>query len=276
ECRLRLAGAVAAGHIVEAVMGSIYDFPDVYDVVMHRAHGVLEAEVRSVQALLARRGVTQGRILELACGACVHGIPLAQAGCAVAGLDRSAAMIEAAARRAAAAGVSIELFQGDVIDFSLSTDPFDAAIFMFETFPVITEYADLTSHFRAVRRHLKPGGLYIVDLDARTHGVGTESGEWGRKTIPLPNGSVELWHEDFPGDWVRGTSHLVFHSRITLDGFVHETIDDWHLRVYSPWDLAVLVRTLEGWNLCGFYTWRDLSEDIANEAHYFMVLEASG
>jgi 2-polyprenyl-3-methyl-5-hydroxy-6-metoxy-1,4-benzoquinol methylase len=132
-------------------MRSIYDFPDVYDVVMHRAHGVLEAEIHSILALLARRGVTQGRILELACGACAHGIPLAQAGCAVAGLDRSAAMIEAAARRAAAAGVSIELFQGDVIDFSLSIDPFDAAIFMFETFPIITEYADLISHFRAVQ-----------------------------------------------------------------------------------------------------------------------------
>jgi SAM-dependent methyltransferase len=255
-------------------MLSIFDFPEVYDVVMRRTRGVVEAEVRSVQALLARRGVRRGRILELACGACAHGILLAQNGFAITGLDISPAMLAAAAQRGAAAGVDLELVHGDVVDFRLKAGPFDAAIFMFETFPIITEYEDLVSHFRSVRRHLKPGGLYIVDLDDRKRGVGTDAGEWGRKTLPLPNGSVEMWHEDFPGDWVRGTSHLVLHCRLTIDGTVYETTDDWHLRIASPWDMAVLVRTMEGWSLDGFYSWRDLSQDIANEDHYFMVLEA--
>jgi len=253
---------------------SLYDFPNVFDVVMRREPGVVEAEIRSVQTLLARRGVTRGRILELACGACAHGIPLAQSGCTVVGLDRSPAMLEVAARRGMVAGVNLALFQGDVVEFDLPIEACDAAIFMYETFPVITEYDDLVSHFRAVRRHLKPGGLYVIDLDPRKHGVGIEAAEWGRKTLPLPNGSVEIWNQDLPGDWIRGISHLILHSRITLDGLVYETIDDWHLRVYSPWDLAVLVRTLEGWRLDGFYSWRDLSKDIVDEAHYFMVLEA--
>ena len=252
---------------------SLYDFPDVYDVVMQRPASVVAAEVDSTLGLLARRGVTRGRILELACGACAHGILLAQHGFSITGVDRSPAMLAAAAQRAAVAGVAIELVQGDAIDFELNTDGFDAAIFMFETFQLITAYEDLVGHFRAVRRHMRPGGLYIIDFAACRHGVGMETAEWGRKTLPLPSGSVEMWHEDFPDDWVEGTSHLVLHCRIDQGGAICETVDDWRIRMCSPWDLTVLVRTLEGWALQGFYSWCDLSPLIAEERHYFMVLE---
>jgi len=159
---------------------------------------VIEAEVASITQLLARRGVSAGHILELACGACAHGIQLAQAGHYVAGLDRSPVMLQEAARRAALTGAHLELFQVDIINFALTCAPFDAAIFMYETFPVITEYEAIIYHFQAVRRHMKPNGLYIIDLDARKHGVGVERGEWGRRTFTLPNGSVETWNEDLP------------------------------------------------------------------------------
>jgi SAM-dependent methyltransferase len=253
---------------------SLYDFPDVYEVVLRRPPEVVPGEVRSIDALLCRRGAEGARVLELACGACAHGIPLAQRGYRVTGIDRSAAMLDAAARGADAAGVSLELVRADVVDFVLDSDPFDAAVFLYETFPILTAYDDIARHFAAVRRHLRAGGLYVIDLDARKHGVGTSAGEWGRKTLPIPGGSVEMWHEDFPGDWVRGTSRLVLRTRICRGDAVQETVDDWHLRVYSPWDLSVLVRTLAGWTLRGFVSWRDLSPDIAGESHYFMVLEA--
>jgi SAM-dependent methyltransferase len=254
---------------------SLYDFPDVYDVALRRPPDVVPCEVRSIDALLCRRGGEGVRILELACGAGEHGIPLAQRGYRITGIDRSAALLGEAARRAATAGVSLELIQADIVDLNLDSGPFDAALFLYETFPVLTAYDDIARHFAAVRRHLKAGGLYIIDLDARKHGVGTAAGEWGRKTLPIPGGSVEIWHEDFPGDWVQGTSHLVLHTRICRGGAVYETVDEWRLRVFSPWDLSVLVRTLEGWTLRGFVSWRDLSPDIAGESHYFMVLEAS-
>lgn len=255
-------------------MHSIYDFPAVYDFVMAREPTQVPAEADSIHALLAGRGVAQGRILELAYGASAHGILLAQRGHHVTGVDRSSAMLGAARRRAADAGVQLALVQADIIDFDLRVEPFDCAIFMYETFPVITAYDDILSHFAAVRRHLRTGGLYIIDLDVRKHGVGATSGEWGRRTIPLPNGQVEIWHEDFPGDWVQNTSHLVLHGRLELDGQVYETVDEWRLRVYNPWDLKIFVQTLPDWQLDGFYSWRDLSTGIAEEAHYWMVLEA--
>ena len=36
---------------------------------------------------------------------------------------------------------------------------------------------------------------------------------------------------------------------------------------------ALLVKSLPDWSLTGFFSWRDLSQDIADEKHYFMVVE---
>ena len=255
-------------------MKSLYDFPSVYDVVMARPAHVVEAEARSVCMLLERHGFGRAHVLELACGACAHGLLLAQAGHRVTGLDRSAAMLEEAQRRAEAESVAVTTVVGDVVDFDLGAAGFDAAIFLFETFPLITAYDDLVRHFSAVRRHLKRGGIYVVDVDANRHGIRTEPGEWGRKTLTLPGGSVETWCEDLPGDWVQDTNHMVLHCRIRLGDEVYETQDEWVIRRYSPWELALLVRVLEGWRLEEFYGWRDLSPEIADQEHYFWVLVA--
>lgn len=255
-------------------MPSVFDVPLLYDLVLAHAPDELATEVHSLDQFFTQHGLARGSILELACGACPHGIGLAQRGYAVTGLDRSQPMLHEAQRHAADARVSLDLVQADVIDFCLDTSAFDAAIFMYETFPLITEYDDLTRHFSAVRKVIRHGGLYVIDFDARKHGVGATYGEWGRKTISLPNGSAELWHEDFPGDWVQGISVMAMHCRATLDGSVYATDDLWRLRVYSPWELRVLMRTIPHWQVNGFYSWRNLSTEIAQENHYWMVLEA--
>ncbi len=252
---------------------SIYDFPDIYDLVVRAPLEQIEAEVRSIRKLLARSGVEHGRILELACGTCTHGIRLAQQGCHVTGVDLSAPMLAGASARAAATGVAIDLVQGDIIDLDLATEPFDCAIFMAETFPLITEYSDLISHFQLLGRYVRPGGIYVVDIDAHRHGVGTTHEVWGERTVALDNGHVEIWNEDFPGDWVQGTSHMTMHCTIHLGDEVHETVDDWWIRLDSPWHLSLLLKTLDGWSLDGFYSWCDLSKEIEDEAHYFMVVE---
>ena len=77
---------------------SIYDFPDIYDAVLRAPLEQIEAEVQSVRRLLAERGIIKGRILELACGTCAHGILLAQQGFSVTGIDLSQRMLEGARR----------------------------------------------------------------------------------------------------------------------------------------------------------------------------------
>jgi len=255
---------------------SIYDFPDVYVTVLARDKDVVPTEVSSLQRLLARHNLTTARILELACGACAHSLLLAAAGHTVTGVDRAVAMLTIAQAQAQANNLPLTVVQADVVDFHLPDAEFDCAIFMFETFPVITDYHALMQHFATVRQHVRPGGLYVIDLDARKRGVGVESGEWGRRTVTLADGVVETWNEDFPGDWVENTSHMTLYCQIQRhNGQIILTRDDWHLRVYSPWDLRIFVQTLPGWELLGFYSWRDLSETIADEAHYWLVLQAT-
>ena len=252
---------------------SIFDFPDIYDIILRAPYEQIETEVSSIRRLLAECGITKGRILELACGTYTHGILLAQQGFSVTGIDISQRMLDGAKHRAEAAGVEIQLFHGNIIDFNLDNELFDCAIFMAETFPLITEYEDIESHFRTVRRHLRKGGIYIIDIDAHRHGIGTSYEVWGEKTVPLDSGSVEVWHESFPGDWVRGISHMIMHCLIHLGDSVYETADEWEIRCDSPWHLSVLVETLEDWFLKGFFSWRDLGQDITEEKHYFMVVE---
>src|SRR3712207_3382689 len=120
-------------------MRSIYDFPEIYDAVLQRPRTAIEVEVASIRRLLVERGITAGRVLELACGTCAHGIELARQGFSVTGLDNSAPMLEAARGKASEAGVTLDLVKGDIVEFELSAEPFDCAIFMFETFPIITE-----------------------------------------------------------------------------------------------------------------------------------------
>ena len=175
-------GSTAAA---ESAMPSLYDFPDVYEAVLIAPAEQTDAEVGSIAALMAAHGAPRGRVLELACGPCPHGIRLARLGHAVLGIDLSPAMLAFAARRAAAEGLPLETERADIIDFRLGTEPFDCAIFMAETFPLLTEYEQLVRHFASVARHVRPGGLYIIDVDAHRHGVCTEYAVWGERTVPL-------------------------------------------------------------------------------------------
>ncbi len=252
-------------------MKSLYDFPEVYDQILCHDAETVAREVKTIMDLLGTRGIIQGRILELACGSCSHSISLAKAGFETAGLDLSEQMLNGARKKASDAGVNIDLQQGNIIDFDLG-QKYDCIIFMSETFPLIAEHQDLKSHFAAVRRHLRTGGVYVIDVDSHKHGVGTEYEVWGKRTNQIEGGTVDIWHESFPGDWVKGTSRMTMHCRIHMDGHTYETSDEWALRVDSPWNLKVLIESLPDWSLEGFFSWRNSSQDISEEKHYFMVV----
>lgn len=253
-------------------MKSLYDFPEIYDQILCHDPDVVAQEVASIVELLRREGIETGSILELACGTCAHTVELAARGFTCSGIDLSPAMLDGARARALTAGVELDLRIGNIIDFEWK-DPVDVAIFMSETFPLITEHEDIKSHFAAVRRALRPGGLYIVDVDAHRHGVGDKHEVWGERTVAVKGGEVDIWHESFPGDWVQGTARLKMHCRIKLGEETHVTEDEWISRGDSLWNLRVLIESLDGWTVEGFYSWQDLSPEIQDERRCFVVLK---
>ncbi len=144
---------------------SIYEFPDLFRVVhMEQPHEIGEEVefLKRVWARHLRRPVR--RVLDIACGNSPHGQILAAQGIAVAGVDRSAAMI-AAGRREAHGLRNLEFYRRRIERFTLPRGGFDAAFFMSETLPVIVENGDLLNHLRSVAAALRKGGLYCVDID---------------------------------------------------------------------------------------------------------------
>jgi SAM-dependent methyltransferase len=144
---------------------SIYKYPDIFRRAHLESPGEIPAEVIFLQQVWQRhRNGSTRRVLDVACGDSPHGRLLAEDGFAVVGIDRSSTMI-AAGRRKANALANLRFYRRPIEKFTLPERPFDAAIFMSETFPVMVENASLLSHLKSVGRALKRGGLYCVDID---------------------------------------------------------------------------------------------------------------
>ena len=144
---------------------SIYLYPDIFRRTHLESPGEIPAEVIFLQQVWKRhRKERTHRILDVACGDSPHGRLLVDDGFEVVGIDRSPTMI-AAGRRKAGANRNLRFYRRPIEKFTLPERPFDAAMFMSETFPVIVENVELLSHLRSVGRALKRGGLYCVDID---------------------------------------------------------------------------------------------------------------
>jgi SAM-dependent methyltransferase len=103
------------------------------------------------------------RILDLCCGYGRHALLLAERGYQVTGLDRDAAAIAEAQRRAALAGQTISYLVGDMRQTRHIPSTFDAVINMWQSFCYFDEatHADL---LRQIHQKLRPGGRFIIDM----------------------------------------------------------------------------------------------------------------
>jgi ubiquinone/menaquinone biosynthesis C-methylase UbiE len=116
-----------------------------------------------------RRALPAGdpEVLELACGTGRVTIPLARQGYRITGLDLSTEML--AVFRAKLSQVPadvterIALVHGNMADFSVDRR-FDAVIVPFRGFQALQTLEDAVSSLAAIRRHLKAGGIVVIDL----------------------------------------------------------------------------------------------------------------
>jgi SAM-dependent methyltransferase len=133
----------------------IYDDPALYDALLPvRAHLPYYVE-------LSRQ--TSGDVLELACGTGQLTVPVASAGLPIVGIDKSAPMLNAAKKRAAAAKVSVEYLLGDMRNFHLGRQ-FGLIFIARNSLLHLHSTEDILAAFAMVRRHLAPEGIFAFDI----------------------------------------------------------------------------------------------------------------
>jgi SAM-dependent methyltransferase len=138
--------------------GAVYGAPEAYEVAF--SYRDVPAEI---DALLAWHGGRVTAALELAAGPADHSLELARRGIRASTLDLSEAMCKRAAHRAAGMGLVLEhVAHADMADFALGTT-YDLVFCLIDSLAHVLDLDGLISHLAAVRRHLGPGGAYVVE-----------------------------------------------------------------------------------------------------------------
>lgn len=149
-----------AGHSDEASRDRAATLARFYDLDLGDDPG----DVALYRALARRSG---GPILELACGSGRIAVPLALDGHAVTGVDLDATMLERA--RSAWAGARtqgtghLEVVEADLLDAALGPR-FALAILSLNGLLLMADADRQAAALRSLARHLRPGGLAIVDV----------------------------------------------------------------------------------------------------------------
>ncbi|MBN2021063.1 MAG: methyltransferase domain-containing protein [Sedimentisphaerales bacterium] len=114
-------------------------------------------------ALKQYSGIKAGNILELGSGTGGHAIPLAKRKYEMTGIDASEGMLKKAREKAGKLGLNMNLQLCDIRNFEFGRS-FDAVICMFAVFNYITQTSDIVKTLKNVKKHLKKGGLFIIDI----------------------------------------------------------------------------------------------------------------
>ena len=114
--------------------------------------------------VLKQLGAKPRTMLDLACGEGAFAVATAEKGVEVTGIDCSPRMLEFAAERAQKAEVEVDFIQGDIryLEFR---DRFDLITCWFDSLNYLLDPEDLNKAFQAAAGALKPGGLFIFDMN---------------------------------------------------------------------------------------------------------------
>jgi|SRR5579863_8620493 len=131
----------------------LYDDPELYDRLFPATE----------QFYLEEAGKRGGRVLELGRGTGRLTVSIAQSGIDIVGVDLSDSMLEAARRKARAAGVEVPFVRADMRDLSLDGQ-FETILIPGNSLLHLLSNEELKRCFAGVRRHLAPGGRLVFDI----------------------------------------------------------------------------------------------------------------
>ncbi|WP_222982502.1 class I SAM-dependent methyltransferase [Flagellimonas meishanensis] len=102
------------------------------------------------------------RVLELCCGTGRLTLPIAREGYDITGVDFTPSMLAQAKEKTVQEGLDIKFVEGDMRILDLP-DKYDLIFIPFNSIHHLYTNEDLFMAFNAVKRHLKEGGLFLLD-----------------------------------------------------------------------------------------------------------------
>ena len=190
-----------------------------------------EARTQALAAAALSACPPNGNLLDVACGFGRHAVPLAAAGFTVTGVDRSAALLAEAQRRAGTAGP--RLVQADYRELPFEDASFDAALNLYTSLGYLGDEEDARV-LAEIARVLRPGGRLVIELLHRDLLVRTfdESG-WEL----VGDGRLLLEQRAFdPAGGVAQTTQTL----IETDG--RRESQTFEVRVYTATELVAMLR----------------------------------
>jgi len=221
----------------------------------------MEADLLMIEQFAARCG---SPILEVGCGTGRVVQMLAGAGYRVTGVDLSAAMLAVARRKVQAAGLEqwVTLLEQDMRFLSLD-EQFNLAVLAVNSFMHLLTRADQLAALAAIRRHLKPGGLLLLDLfnpdPARLLELRGQMVLEKTVVDPETGHSLQKFRADM-ADLGEQTIHVTYIiDDVDGEGVVRRTAFPFSVRYLFRGELELLLR-LAGLDLEALYGSYDLDE----------------
>ncbi len=141
------------------------EYADWYDLFY--ADKDYRAEARFVDGLIRERGIVGDELLEIGCGTGAHAVAFVEQGWRVTGVDLSEEMLERARQRfdilGAGSREKAAFHQGDARNFELG-QRFDVVVSLFHVISYQAGQDDVRLALETVRRHLRPGGIFVFDF----------------------------------------------------------------------------------------------------------------
>lgn len=222
------------------VIDLYHDRPDLYDLL----HDDEAHDLSFYAGLASTQSLHSGAALELGCGSGRVMATLLDEGLRVTGLDSEEAMLARAHRRLSAYGARARLVRGDMCDFDLGGARFEFILVAANTFMHLPDHAAQRACLAAIRAHLAPGGVAVLDLANPFHALALPQGaltlrkqarddESGREV--LVSGALEV-DPAYP----RLVDHLIF-DEWWPDGIAHRLTSRVELRLVFMPELELLL-----------------------------------
>lgn len=142
-------------------MDSNYKVGDlIYDANIYDGMNTNLADLQFYKRWLPKN--KNARILELCCGTGRLTLPIAKDGYTISGVDFTSSMLEQAKVKASKEGLEIEFIEADIRTLDLP-EKYDLIFIPFNSIHHLYKNDDLFKAFNVVKKHLKEGGLFLLD-----------------------------------------------------------------------------------------------------------------